>query len=162
VPDLNFIKKLGISGNKIDLKTIVGSDSHIVSQGGADRINQGVHKTTILIIDDESDICYLLSGILKQKNIQSVFAFSLSEANDIIAHSDDFSFIFLDNHLPDGAGINYIRQIKKNCPLCKIIMITAHDNQADRDKACYEGADYFIGKPFSGDLILRAIDRLSA
>ncbi len=91
-----------------------------------------------------------------------MFAFSLSDAYDIIAHHEDFSFIFLDNHLPDGTGVSHIRQIKQNCPLCKVVMITAHDNQTDRDDACIEGSDYFIGKPFSSELILRTIDSLSA
>ena len=140
----------------------MNSGSHIVNRTRAFRINQLLHKPTILIIDDETDICYLLGNILKQKDIRTVFASSLSEADNIIEeHTDEFSFIFLDNHLPDGLGVNHIKQIKKNCPLCKVIMITAHDNQTDREKAAYEGADYFIGKPFSSELILKTIDNLS-
>lgn len=121
------------------------------------KTSQQSSKPGILIIDDEIDICYLLGKILKQKNIPTVFASSLSEADDIIDHSDGFSYIFLDNYLPDGLGVNHIKHIKQICPLCKIIMITAHDNQADREKARKEGADYFIGKPFSRELILDAI-----
>jgi DNA-binding NtrC family response regulator len=37
-----------------------------------------------LIVDDETDICYLLSNILKQKNIQTSFAGSLSEADKML------------------------------------------------------------------------------
>jgi two-component system OmpR family response regulator len=139
----------------------VSNDSHIVNRAQAFRINRSLHKPSILIIDDENDICYLLSSILKQKNIRTVFASSLSEADHIIEQDDEFSFIFLDNHLPDGLGVDHIRQIKKNCPLCKLVMITAHDNQTDREKASYEGADYFIEKPFSRELILTTIADLS-
>jgi len=121
-------------------------------------MTQTSHNPSILIVDDESDICYLLSNILKQKSIQSVFATSLSEANDIMEHESGFSFIFLDNNLPDGQGLDHIQQIKKKCPQCKIIMVTAQDDKAARDKASKEGADFFIGKPFSSKLILKTIN----
>ena len=125
-------------------------------------MNPLIQKPTILIIDDESDICYLLGSILKQKKIRSVFASSLSEADNILEHNEGFAFIFLDNYLPDGLGVNYIKRLKKNCPFCKVIMITAHDNQTDREKARKEGADFFIGKPFSRELIFKTIEGLSA
>jgi len=121
-------------------------------------MTQPFNITPILIVDDESDTRYLLGNILKQKNIRSVFATSLSEADDIMQNQSEFSFIFLDNHLPDGLGINHIRQIKKKCPQCKIIMVTAQDDKGAREKAHKEGADYFIGKPFSRELILKTIN----
>lgn len=121
-------------------------------------MNHLFQTPSILIVDDESDIRFLLGNILKQKNIEPVFASTLSEAEQVIEHDPTLAFIFLDNHLPDGLGVNYIKQIKQRCPGCKIVMITAHDNQADREKASSEGADYFIGKPFSRDSIFQALD----
>jgi len=124
-------------------------------------MTQPLQNPSILIVDDESDICYLLSNILKQKSIQSVFAKSLSEADDIIEHDSGFSYIFLDNNLPDGFGIDHIQQIKKKCPHCKIIIVTAQDDRAVREKASKEGADFFIGKPFSSELIFKTINSLA-
>jgi len=115
----------------------------------------------ILIVDDETDIRFLLSNIMKQKNVQPVFASTLSEADNIIEDKREFACIFLDNYLPDGLGVNYIRQIKKRCPKAKVVMITAHDNQTDREKASQEGADHFIGKPFSRELILNTLERFA-
>jgi two-component system, OmpR family, response regulator len=140
----------------------VSYGNHIVNRAPALKTNPFFHQPSILIIDDEKDICFLLSNILKQRDLHPVFAFSLTEAGDIIRHSAAFSFIFIDNHLPDGLGVEFIKQIKQKCPDCKVIMITAHDNQADREKARREGADYFIGKPFSRESILTTIDRLIA
>ena len=140
----------------------MSSDTHIVNRTQAFRISPLFQKPIILIIDDEHDICYLLGSMLKQKEIRTVFASSLSEADNILEHKEEFAFIFLDNHLPDGLGVNYIKRIKRNCPSCKVIMITAHDNQTDREKASREGADFFIGKPFSRELIFKTIDCLSA
>ena len=110
-----------------------------------------------LIIDDETDICYLLSRLLKKKNLETMFVNSLSDANKAL-RDDHPEIIFLDNHLPDGLGINYIPYIKKHYPDSKIIMITAHDSVDDRAKAFQNGADFFIGKPFTNDIIFKAVE----
>ncbi len=113
-----------------------------------------------LIIDDESDICYLLSRLLKHKNLETAFVNSLSDADKALREEKP-ELIFLDNHLPDGLGINYIPYIKKNYPEAKIIMITAHDSGDDRAKAIANGADFFIGKPFSSETIYKTVDEFS-
>ena len=117
-------------------------------------------KRRALIIDDETDTCYLLSSILRQINIQTVFAGSLAEAEKVLKAGPEFYFIFLDNHLPDGLGTSYINTIKKNYPFTRLIMITAHDTTIDRTNAESGGVDIFIGKPFSKDMILRTIEKL--
>jgi two-component system, OmpR family, response regulator len=119
-------------------------------------------KIKALIIEDETDICYLLSSILKLKNIQTTFAGSLSEADRILQNNSPPRIIFLDNYLPDGFGINHIGKLKKRFPAIKIVMMTAHDNISDREKAQLEGVDFFIGKPFSRELVFQTIDALTA
>ncbi|MEO6670869.1 MAG: response regulator [Ferruginibacter sp.] len=110
-----------------------------------------------LIIDDETDICYLLSTLLKQKNLQADYVNTLSDAA-MALKKETPEIIFLDNHLPDGLGMNFIEYIKLHYPSAKIIMITAHDTDADRKQALEEGADYFIGKPFTRDIVYKAVD----
>jgi len=106
----------------------------------------------VLIIDDETDICYLLGSLLRKKQIQSKFVNTLKDAANILELNEP-EIIFLDNHLPDGLGVNFISYIKRFHPLSKIVMITAHDNLADKQKAFKEGVDYFIGKPFSKETV---------
>jgi two-component system OmpR family response regulator len=113
-----------------------------------------------LIIDDEIDICYLLSSILKNRYFQPDCVNSLADA--IIAlQKNSPAVIFLDNHLPDGMGMDFIGYIKRNSPAAKIVMITAYDNSSDRNKALQLGADLFIGKPFTKDAIYRAVEQIS-
>lgn len=113
----------------------------------------------VLIIDDELDICYLLSGILRQKKLRASYVNTLSDA-EIALKNDPPSLLFLDNHLPDGFGLDFIKHIKINYPQTKIIMITAHDSAADRKKAFTEGVDFFISKPFTRELIYMTLDKL--
>jgi two-component system OmpR family response regulator len=114
----------------------------------------------VLIVDDELDICYLLSGILKQKNFKTAFVNNLSDA-EIALRNEVPDVLFLDNHLPDGLGLDFVSFVKRKYPDTKIVMITAHDGPEERKRAEEEGADLFIAKPFTRNLITAAIDRLS-
>ena len=116
-------------------------------------------KLKALIVDDEIDVCYLLSSILKYKNLQASYVNSISEAKRVL-REDHHSVIFLDNHLPDGFGVNFIREIKNLDPGIRIIMITAHDTNKDKDEAYEQGVDRFIGKPFTRETIFSAIENL--
>ncbi|MEO5967557.1 MAG: response regulator [Ferruginibacter sp.] len=120
-------------------------------------INSEILK--VLIIDDETDICYLLSTLLKQKSFETEFVNTLSDAEQALKN-DVPEIIFLDNHLPDGLGMNFIEYIKTNYPSIKVVMITAHDTADDRKYALNKGADLFIGKPFTRDMIYSAVDKV--
>ena len=113
----------------------------------------------VLIIDDEPDICYLLSSILKQKEMQACFVTSLGEARAALGTQRP-ELVFLDNHLPDGRGIDFIAHIKNMTVPAKVIMITAHDTMDDRRGAEQQGVDGFIGKPFTRESIFQAIDNV--
>jgi two-component system response regulator HydG len=75
---------------------------------------------------------------------------------------DHFYYVFLDNHLPDGQGINSIKRWKEKFPFIHVIMITAHDSYEERKKASKDGAEHFISKPFSKEVILSSIVQTSA
>lgn len=115
----------------------------------------------VLIVDDEVDICYFLNNVLLKKNYVPSIAHDLANAEKILA-ADKPSILLLDNHLPDGLGINAIEKIKKNNPGIKIIMITAHDSQQDRVKAYKNGADFFLSKPFTLMEVNEVIDALTS
>ncbi|HEV8508333.1 MAG TPA: response regulator [Chitinophagaceae bacterium] len=116
-------------------------------------------KIKALIVDDEIDVCYLLTSILKYKNLQASYVTSISEAKRVLKEGHH-AIVFLDNHLPDGFGINFISEIRKLNPRVKIVMITAHDTNNDRNRAYEQGVDQFIGKPFTRESIFDAIENL--
>lgn len=115
------------------------------------------HNIEALIIEDEIDICFLLTGILRNKNLRTTFVNTIHEAQDILATRHP-AILFLDNNLPDGYGVDFIREIKDHHPLTRIVMITADDTPANKNKALNAGADFFIGKPFTRDTIYKTID----
>jgi two-component system, OmpR family, response regulator len=121
--------------------------------------SQNDHEVKALIVEDELDICYLLTGILKKKNLQSSYVNNISQAKEALARLHPY-ILFIDNHLPDGLGVNFIQEVKHDYPETKIVMITAHDTSDDMQKALTKGADRFIGKPFSRESIYTAVDSL--
>ena len=121
--------------------------------------NTRQYPISALIVDDEKDICFLLNNILKQKSIRVRQAGSLAEAETSMQQELP-AVIFLDNHLPDGLGVDYITKFKNQNPGGKIIMITAHDTDKDQKKAQLQGVDYFISKPFTRDIIYGALTNL--
>ncbi|MEP7278781.1 MAG: response regulator [Bacteroidota bacterium] len=112
-----------------------------------------------LIIDDETDIWLLLSKILRKHNLKTYYVNSLEAATKRLAQEVP-AIIFLDNHLPDGFGLDFIQFIKNNYAGVKIVMITGYDRQSDRHRAMNEGADLFISKPFTSATIHETIKQL--
>ncbi len=105
-----------------------------------------------LIVEDELDICFLLTGILRKYNLHTAFVNTIHDAEHKLTVSNP-GILFLDNNLPDGFGVDFIHYIKANNPLTKIIMISANDAPSDKNKALNAGADFFIGKPFTRNII---------
>lgn len=108
-----------------------------------------------LIIDDEVELCFLLSRILRNHGIEVSYVNSLSDAKSMLTFFTP-SVIFLDNHLPDGLGIEFLRYLKGNYPDIKIFIITA--KEASRDQALQNGANDVIFKPFTSERIFSAME----
>lgn len=122
--------------------------------------NNNPNARKALIIEDESDMQVLLGNILREKEIQPVFAGSIAEADEILAtRRNDFRFIFLDHQLPDGWGLCLLPLLKDKFPASRLIMISANDSYKLKSSAQRWGASLFIGKPFSRDHIVRVIEQ---
>jgi DNA-binding response OmpR family regulator len=106
-----------------------------------------------VIIDDEMDTCLLLGMALKRFGIISLRAHTLAEGLQK-ATDEQPSYIFLDNNLPDGVGIEQIEQFRLS-PSSKLVMITAMSGL--RERALLSGADGFVEKPLDLDKIEKVI-----
>lgn len=112
---------------------------------------------TALIIDDEIEICFLLSSILRQKKLNTNFANTLREGMDILIRENP-QLVFIDNNLPDGKGSNFIPLIKEYDPKITIVMITAYDTVPDKESAFRNGANYYLSKPFNRESIFSIVE----
>ncbi len=109
-----------------------------------------------LIIDDEKDICFLLGKVLSEKKFTVHIANNLSDGLAMLK-SKKPSVLFLDIRLPDGSGLETLKEIRVQHPLLKIVMMSAYDGLNERKKAMESGADLFLGKPLNIKLIREAL-----
>ncbi len=113
----------------------------------------------ILLVDDELDICILLTGILQRDGHESEYVNDITSAK-VKVKKGKYDIIFLDLNLPDGSGYDLITPIKNSKQNTHIIICSAYDEKEEREKASKMGADLFIGKPLSRKKIQTAINQL--
>jgi DNA-binding response OmpR family regulator len=113
---------------------------------------------TVLIIDDEKDLCRLLTISLRKEKIHVDCAFSLADAKSKLL--DHPSIVLLDNNLPDGLGLDFLREnpqaFKKSC----VIMISADARPKLRKDAFREGIRVFLQMPFPVGVVKEVIFNL--
>ncbi len=101
---------------------------------------------TALIIEDEVDLCRLLSLHLATLGIQNEFVHSIKEAKCLIG-DNMYDLIFLDMNLVDGYGGEVLTHIMTKNSEQKVIVVSASD--AERERALEHGAMLFMAKPFT-------------
>jgi len=100
----------------------------------------------ILIVDDEMDLCNILTLICRQKQFSVSCAQNLRDALVQIEFLP--KLVFLDNDLSDGLGLEIIEELKLRSPFTKIVFITASEDYKLKERAFLKGADYYLAKPF--------------
>jgi len=113
----------------------------------------------ILIIDDEEDLCWLLSNILRAKGYNVIIANTISEGAARLKESLDL--VFLDLKLPDGDGMDILPKIKEINSETLVTIISAYGSAEKRERATEKGVCSFIDKPFTEENILSLLAQFS-
>jgi len=100
----------------------------------------------ILIIDDEPDIRELLEITLGRMNLGTVSAGSLEEARKHL-QTRTFNLCLTDMRLPDGDGLDLVKEIQQLYPQTPVAVITAHGSTETAIAALKSGAFDFVSKP---------------
>ena len=103
-------------------------------------------KATILIVEDEEDTRFGLSRYLKKKGYRVVLAGDLAEARAKTT-SSPCDAILLDLKLPDGDGLEWIPELRRDLPGIGILVVTGHGTIPSAVEAMRRGADNFLTKP---------------
>lgn len=119
-----------------------------------------MEKKRILILDDEREICFLLSIMLEQMGFETNCAYSLEEGEHIFREKK-FDLAFIDLNLPDGLGYTLARKIKQSRQRTKIVLISAHDALLRKIQSEKGDIDFFIDKPFNKEKINHALKSIN-
>ena len=112
----------------------------------------------ILIIDDEEKLRSLLSRII------SLEGFAVTQASDLktalkILQKQEFDVLLCDVKLPDGNGVDFVKEVKTKYPLVEVILLTAYGNIPDGVQAMKNGAFDYILKGNDNDKIIPLLNQ---
>jgi CheY-like chemotaxis protein len=105
----------------------------------------------ILVIDDEGDLCWLLSNALQKKGYKISIANTLSDGMACLSDKPDL--LLLDLKLPDGDGMDLFPKIREITPQTPVVIISAYGSEEKRMEARDEGVYGFLDKPFTEEKI---------
>ncbi|WP_334079268.1 sigma-54-dependent transcriptional regulator [Microbulbifer sp. M83] len=115
-----------------------------------------------LVVDDEPDICELLTMTLGRMDVNSHTANSLGEAHRLLGQHR-YDFCLTDMRLPDGDGLQLVRHLQEHTTQhgdLPIAVITAHGSMDTAIDALKLGAFDFVSKPVNLER-LRALVQLA-
>ncbi|HXF08350.1 MAG TPA: sigma-54 dependent transcriptional regulator [Candidatus Acidoferrales bacterium] len=101
---------------------------------------------TVLLVDDEPDILTLLELTLERMGLACHKAATLADARSLLARNR-YVLCLTDMRLPDGNGIDLVREIATLGTHLPVAVITAHGNVESAVEALKAGAYDFVSKP---------------
>ncbi|MGZ5133726.1 MAG: sigma-54-dependent transcriptional regulator [Flavitalea sp.] len=119
----------------------------------------------ILLIDDEEGLRKLLSRIISLEGFKVEEAGTIRAGFDILKRKA-IDIVLCDVKLPDGNGVDFVKEAKAKYPLAEIILLTAYGNIPDGVQAIKNGAFDYITKGNDNDriipLLYQAMERVVA
>lgn len=115
-------------------------------------------ELSILIIDDDHDLCRLLKNLLEQEDY---FVCTCHDGITGLNEAKRFSYklIVLDIMLPHKNGYELLTEIRKDSYV-PVLMLTAKDHESDKVTGLRMGADDYLTKPFGNSEFLARVSSL--
>lgn len=100
----------------------------------------------ILLIDDDRELCDLLSAWLQQEGFEVRASHDgVTARQELAAHTP--SAVVLDVMLPDGSGLELLKQLRSDYPELPVVMLSGRGEPLDRILGLELGADDYLAKP---------------
>lgn len=117
---------------------------------------------TVLVVDDEPHILFLLKRLLTTFDCQTITALNGLEAQQQYdQHQSDIALVITDMMMPDISGIDFIKNLRIQDPTVPIVVMsgmvtTSHpDNSLDN-----QNINAWISKPFTGTDLTQVVNDL--
>jgi two-component system, NtrC family, nitrogen regulation response regulator NtrX len=111
---------------------------------------------SVLIIDDEKEICESVKMILEYENYLVEYSTNADQCLTILAEHD-YSALLLDIQMPEISGFEVIKKVKVKHPNLSVVIISAHSSLENAIKATKLGAFDFIEKPIDREKLLISV-----
>jgi DNA-binding NtrC family response regulator len=116
-----------------------------------------MRPATILVVDDEQLIRWSLTSRLHDEGYRVVEAATAADA--LKRFREGVDLVLLDYKLPDGDGLDVLKQIKSADPDTLVILLTGYSSVEMAVEAMKQGAYHYANKPFNLDEIVLLVDK---
>lgn len=113
----------------------------------------------VLVVDDDSDLRGGVQTLLEQHGFASEAAPTAAWA-DSLTRTHNFTAIVLDLGLPDGDGLQLLRQWRQRGLQTPVIVVSARGAPDDRADGILAGADDYLAKPYHARELLARLQRM--
>ena len=113
----------------------------------------------LLIVEDERRLAERLAGGLREEGLAVDTAGDLATARDR-AIETEYDLVLLDLHLPDGSGLDLLRDWREEGTSTPVLVLTANDRVEDKVAGLDAGADDYLTKPFAFEELLARVRSL--
>lgn len=103
--------------------------------------------SNILLIDDDQELCELLGHWLSQEGFVVHACFDTTSAHAYLRAGHALDAVILDVMLPDGNGLEMLRQLRHEYAGLPVLMLSARGEPTDRIIGLELGADDYLAKP---------------
>lgn len=118
-----------------------------------------VRNHSILVVDDEPTVCFLLKEELtEQKNFDVLTANDGGAAMNIL-QQQPIDVVLLDVKMPRISGMEVLKFINEHNPTTQVIMLSSYADVKTAIEATKLGAYDFVGKPYNRDELLATVNR---
>jgi len=114
----------------------------------------------ILIIEDNRKLGQFVRKGLEEQAYAALLVESLAAAREAY-HADEFDVVILDLSLPDGDGLEFLKELRTGDSAASVIILSARGNVEDRISGLNLGADDYLSKPFSFAELLARVRSLT-
>jgi two-component system, NtrC family, response regulator PilR len=121
-----------------------------------------VSSAHLLIVDDETSLLEFLALLFTGEGYRVTTADSVTAARQRLSQGDSFDLVLCDLYMPDGSGLELLREVKEQQPRSSVIMMTAYTSTKSAIEAMRLGAYDYVSKPFDVDelkvLVVKALE----
>lgn len=118
-----------------------------------------VRKHSILVVDDEPSVCFLLKEELSEEKIYTITTVGNGIDAMNLLQSHPFDAVLLDVKMPRVSGIEVLKFIRDHFPSIAVIMLSNYADVKTAIEATKLGAYDFVGKPYNRDELLATVKR---
>ena len=121
-------------------------------------MNRKAPKRSILVVDDDKNICKMIEINLRKEKTYEVRTATNGESCLKSVRENAPDLVLLDIQMPGIDGIETLKRIKEEDPLIPVVMMSAHGTIEKAVQCMKLGAYDFITKPFASDRLLVTVN----